>query len=725
VEHLSGTSDGSPARNLPPILVLVLIAGYALTLSWLSLERHAAHATNALDLGYYSNTLWNTLHSQPFRFTTYHQANFVFPEFDPNVARQPDDLLAYHVEPILLPLSLLYALWPDPRILLIAQSLILATGAWPVYQIARRHRFSSWLALAFPLIYLSSPSLIGANLSDFHPLAFSAPLMLWAFDTLERGAFWIYFVFMVLILMLKEEMGLGVSLLGLWAIAGAAGGFGDWLPHRQRFMSGSARTRIAAVSTWLRSPRVRAGLITVLMAALWTGAATLIQRDAAGPQLSMFASRYAWLGHTPKEILANALTTRAVVDWLRQPGAYDYLGFMLAQTGFVALLAPEILLLALPETAINLFSNFDWMHSGLAHYSAPIVPFVVIGAIVGARRIAGWLSGLEARRQARGLPPARARVHPVPGLRPVERSASTGLSPALANSQTASNGWSATFIVGIALAGALYQAHLAGQVPLSRNYIPANITEHDARLSVILSQIPSAAAISAQSDLYPHVPERANLYLFPTVSDADFILLDVTGQTYPIQTGEYVDSVKQLLYQSPAGLIAADDGYLLLARNEGKQTGLPDAFFSFARAGSRMPQHPLNTGFGQDLEMVGYDIEPLSPRQVHAPAINVRTYWRGLRPLTDKLRFVYRINAPDGLLVNAQYGSPTEMWYPTNRWNVGEVVVVEQRGLQIPRGDTVGVRVERGDPAAPIVEVPQSTDRAVIENGVLRLPLGN
>src|SRR5947199_2074209 len=147
-----------------------MAATYALTLAWLSLARHAAHQTNALDLGYYSNTLWNTIHGAPFRFTTYHAANFVFPEFDPNVVRKPDDLLAFHVEPILLPLSLIYAVWPDPRALLIVQALVLASGAWPAYQIARR-RFAlhTVVPVLFAVIYLISPSLVGANLSDFHP----------------------------------------------------------------------------------------------------------------------------------------------------------------------------------------------------------------------------------------------------------------------------------------------------------------------------------------------------------------------------------------------------------------------------------------------------------------------------------------------------------------------------------------------------------------------------
>ena len=349
---------------------------------------------------------------------------------------------------------------------------------------------------------------------------------------------------------------------------------------------------------------------------------------------------------------------------------------------------------------INLFSSFDWMHSGLAHYSAPIVPFLVIAAIVGAARLARWISAARCAAQRelcifRQLPAGFLTRH------------------------------SFALVAMIALLGSVYQAYRAEQIPLPGGSVSPTVTAHDGRLPLVVAQIPAGAALSVQSDLYPHVPERANLYLFPTVSDAEYILVDVTGQTYPIQPAEYVDTVKGLLYESPAGLLAADDGYLLLARNEGKQSALPDAFFSFARAGNRAPQHPMHVRFGQDLEMAGYDVDLLSPRQVPAPAVNLRTYWRALRPLEENLRFVYRINTADGNLQNAEYGSPTERWYPTSRWAVGEVIVVEQRGLQIPRGSRVGIRVEFGEPATPIIVDPQPAAQAVIENGVLRLAIGD
>ena len=45
--------------------------------------------------------------------------------------------------------------------------------------------------------------------------------------------------------------------------------------------------------------------------------------------------------------------------------------------------------MALPSLAINAFSSYDWMRSGGGHYSATIVPFLVIAAIYGVDWVAG------------------------------------------------------------------------------------------------------------------------------------------------------------------------------------------------------------------------------------------------------------------------------------------------------------------------------------------------
>ena len=652
-----------------------MAATYAMTLAWLSLARHAAHQTNALDLGYYSNTLWNTIHGSPFRFTTFHAADYAFPEFAPRLLRQPDNLLAYHVEPILLPLALIYLIWPDARALLVLQALVLASGALPLYAVASRTVGRPWLALAFPAMYLMSPSLIGANLSDFHPVTLSAPLVLWAFAMRERHAYRAYFVCVVLLLALKEEMGLLVAMLGLYQIG-------------RSLMRLPLPLSRHGLSLAVQHERVRVGLLTLGLAALWTTGAILTQHEAAGTRAPLFAARYAWLGHSVPDVLRNALTTTALIDWVRRPEVNGYLAFLFAQVGFAALLAPDVLLMAAPEIAINGFSTFDWMRSGVAHYSAPIVPVLVLASLFGVKRAA----------------------------HAIRRFLSLSWHP-----RTSSRGWSGlTLLTLLALGASAYQCYRSGQLPFTQDFMPFAPSTHDSQIAAIVARIPPNANVSAQSDLYPHLSERANVYLFPTISDAEYIVLDVNGQTYPLTASDYARTVQELVYETPLGILVADGGYLLLARNDGVHTDLPDAFFSFVRADARAIAHPLHERFGEDLEFIGYDVEILSPRQLSMPSATIRTYWRALRPLNVNLRFVFCFYAPAGYLRYVRGDSPTEFWYPTTQWHTNEVVVVEQRGVQVEHGGTVGVRVALGEPDAQTVLPPQSSER-LIEADVVKL----
>ncbi len=50
------------------------------------------------------------------------------------------------------------------------------------------------------------------------------------------------------------------------------------------------------------------------------------------------------------------------------------------------MLAPEWLLPALPALAINLFSDYPLYYSGVYHYNAVIIPFILLAAIHGLRR---------------------------------------------------------------------------------------------------------------------------------------------------------------------------------------------------------------------------------------------------------------------------------------------------------------------------------------------------
>jgi uncharacterized membrane protein len=55
----------------PQVAVGVMIVAYVAIFGTLSLRRHQNLRTNALDLGYTDQAVWNTLHGRPFRFSTY------------------------------------------------------------------------------------------------------------------------------------------------------------------------------------------------------------------------------------------------------------------------------------------------------------------------------------------------------------------------------------------------------------------------------------------------------------------------------------------------------------------------------------------------------------------------------------------------------------------------------------------------------------------------------
>ncbi|MGD8398756.1 MAG: DUF2079 domain-containing protein, partial [Anaerolineae bacterium] len=125
--------------SAPQAIVGLLVVVYIALFGTLSVRRHQSLRTNALDLGYTDQAVWNTLHGRPFRFSTYLDAAFHL-DIPIHEFREPGMLLGYHVEPILAAVSLLYLIYDGPETLLWLQTACIALGAIPVYLLAR-HRF--------------------------------------------------------------------------------------------------------------------------------------------------------------------------------------------------------------------------------------------------------------------------------------------------------------------------------------------------------------------------------------------------------------------------------------------------------------------------------------------------------------------------------------------------------------------------------------------------------
>jgi uncharacterized membrane protein len=323
-------------------LLILAIVGYAAFFSAQLFFRYYSFGSGSLDLGNMDQAIWNTLHGRLF-----HQTN------QPGVSNR----LSLHVEPILMPISLLYLIYSGPEILFIFQSIIVALGAIPVFALARLKLKNKGLAFIFAIAYLMFPPLQAANMLDFHAVTLAPTFLLAAFYYLETRRPKQFALFALLAAACKEDIPLIVTMMGVYA----------FFINRQR----------------------RLGLVTTALFAGWTFLAVFVIPPAFADTPNVHWHRYEHLGNSPLNILVNFFAQpRLFLNHLQEVKALTYLRLLLTPTAFTALFYPATLLLALPSLGLNLFSNFPAMQEvNYLIYAAPLVPAIFISSIYGTANI--------------------------------------------------------------------------------------------------------------------------------------------------------------------------------------------------------------------------------------------------------------------------------------------------------------------------------------------------
>ncbi len=657
-----------PAVSVPTALLWLLIAAYAVFFSAYASQRHAALQSYAADLSYFDQPMWNTLHGRFMQRTLE----------DRQVPRMTD-----HFEPILVPLSAVYLLWDDVRAILVVQALALALGALPVYWIARRalartrHPLpprSEWLALAFAVAYLLFPAGQAANLADFHADPLLVTPLLFAFWYASIRRFGLMWLWAIVALAVKENLPSMTFMLGLFLFLGDRGWWRA-LRHRREARARGGAPDLRA----LPEPADRGGPAVALRRP-WVHGAALMVVSLAWLGIAMFAI----VGPTARQFYGTAgpvyLSSRfgepaagGVIELLRalaarlsEPARLVYLAGLFASVGWLALLAPEYLLLGLPVLLANMLSAYPGQYSGEQHYSAPLVPAFMLAAIFGAGRLLSWGGRLAAGRAPRWGSAALALAVGVWLLV-----------------------WSAGYHV----------QH--GWTPFGRNFAWPQVTAHDRLLARFADAIPRDAAVATTPPLHPHLAHREKIYQFPIVADADYVLVDVSGVT-DMHPNDVLGAVTGLLDSGHFTVADAADGYVLLSRQPagaGGRPALPDAFYDFARARGRSPGQPLAVRFGESLRLLGYDLED-DPKWRQT---RYRFYWGTDGTLPDALDISIQMLTPWGAVADdtAHRPMPALLWYPPARWRPGETVVTETVPWYLPRAWAPAIRVSQAGQVLP------------------------
>ena len=550
------------------ILLAVVTVVYSLAMSDQAILRYATFKATAFDLGNMDQVIWNTLHGRLFQFT-----NQAIDWYGPPIR------LAIHFEPIILPLSLLYSFGADPRILLVFQTLALASGSLPVFLLTRKI-IPQWplLAALMATAYLLAPALIGLNIFDFHPVALATPLLLYALLALEYKHYAWFLIACILAACTKEDVPLAVAMLGILVI---------WK---------------------YKLPRL--GLTLLVGGALWSLIAfkIIIPHFYPGVQANNFWYRYEELGSSPGAAILNLF----VRPWVFFSLFFTldrlyYLLSLVRGAGFLPLLAPEWLLPTLPSLAVNLLSTDPLLYSGVYHYNASIIPFVMIAAIHGTRRFLalwqGWSIGTPLvsvqggdtieTRAAQAPPPTihatlaptiasrwranlRGRFAPLkarlwrmtlPGWREAQwRRFSKRMQPLARSTSPARLQW--TTFAWITVMLGLNLVLMIGA--LSSFWADHNPGSREQHINQVLAMIPPNASVSASDDLNPHLSERRFVTVFPTIcldsrcnQMVQYVVVDLNNLTLA-NRAEASNKLNSL--QKQFRILAQAEGIVLLVR---------------------------------------------------------------------------------------------------------------------------------------------------------------
>lgn len=343
----------------PAILVLIGMAAFAVYFSWMSINKASVLDTHSSDLGNMWQSMWNIAHGHGFIFT--------WSVFGSNVSR-----LSIHADYLLILLSPLTWLWPNPHSLLIIQAVAVALGAWFLYRLANHLLRRPWLAALFAGSYLFYGPLQFAVVWQFHTDTVAVMFILAAFEALvTHRRQWVFWLWFFLALICKEQVGFILGPVTSWLI---------WRNDR----------RLSAGWPWFIGWAYALIQFLVVIPA-W--------RQGSSPNI-VFDFYYAKLGNSTSQQILNLLRPEELWTRLTRPVLASSSLYLLVPLAGLPLLSPLILAVAV-ALGPHWLSD-DWSNQTVYYHNHVLaIPFLFLAAIFGLRVILQWTTKFRSRPLAK------------------------------------------------------------------------------------------------------------------------------------------------------------------------------------------------------------------------------------------------------------------------------------------------------------------------------------
>jgi uncharacterized membrane protein len=429
-------------RRRATLLIGVLIFSYAAFWSGITSLRHY-YFHSGYDLAVHDQVVWNSSQGRLF-----------------SRSMEVSNDLADHVRPYLAFLGLLYLALPSAYVLLVFQAFALALAAWPVYVLSKRKFGSPAVGLTIAFCFLAYPPIGFLNRTDFHSEVIAVPLLIAAFERVDAHDLKTAGILMGFSLLAKESVGISVAALGL----------------------------IVAFNYRYR----RFGFMWTSVGLAYSFCALFVVIPAFRGEPSDTLARYQWLGNdlftmlmaltsNPSLLLDKLITWDNLVTTLQ----------LLAPLGFLPLFNMAVLVAAVPLLIYNYVADYPPQRTIYFHYMAPVIPFLIVAATLGLRRIAGKTEFIQRADAALAIQPGVA----------------SGLGAGLA------------ILVAATIASWIYQNPVTSRLPAASKRVPfqteksdsfraGRIVPNDKAIREAIKQAPKDKRLLTTSNYLPHLSHR-------------------------------------------------------------------------------------------------------------------------------------------------------------------------------------------------------------------------
>ncbi|WP_206750436.1 DUF2079 domain-containing protein [Trueperella bialowiezensis] len=322
-------------------------------------------------------------------FSLWQWANFAAPSWDLGIFTQLLDryrnfaepivaikgpgynLWGDHFHPILFLLTPIFALFPSGLTLLIVQNALFAVSIVPVTWLARRQLGRPGAAVA--LAYALSWGLANAVAVQFHEIAFAVPLLAFGLACYVSGRPRAAIIWIAALVFVKEDLGLTVAAfagVGLWDARRAS-----WSAASRGTTPSYAQRQNLAARAWLgrASPWICLGLWGVG----WFVASVFFI-------IPTFNTAGGW-DYTDR--IDDVTFAEQLLGFATPWQKWFTLGLLILLGGIIALRSP-LMVMIVPTLAWRFIGNIEHYWGWTWHYSAVLMPIVVVAGIDGYRRFA-------------------------------------------------------------------------------------------------------------------------------------------------------------------------------------------------------------------------------------------------------------------------------------------------------------------------------------------------